>query len=119
MNVVARKRAIPSLDDLPESIRSLKGFELFTEGESHDAPTEFPSGVWQLRLTFPADLADIEDHVDPLLMLHGLAAGSSDLEAKLIETVRFCRSRGKTWTQIGEVMGMTKQAAWERFSGED
>lgn len=34
------------MDDLPEWLQSVKGFELFTEGESDDAPAEFPSGVW-------------------------------------------------------------------------
>jgi hypothetical protein len=35
------------------------------------------------------------------------------------EVVSFCRSRGKTWTEIGRALGVSKQAAWERFSGED
>jgi ATP-dependent Clp protease ATP-binding subunit ClpX len=29
------------------------------------------------------------------------------------------RSRGITWTRIGAALGMTRQSAWERFSGED
>jgi hypothetical protein len=33
--------------------------------------------------------------------------------------VHVCRANGKSWTQIGEVLGVSKQAAWERFSGED
>jgi hypothetical protein len=33
--------------------------------------------------------------------------------------VAHCRNTGKTWTQIGHALGMTKQAAWERFSGEE
>lgn len=32
---------------------------------------------------------------------------------------RRLRSRGTTWTAIGEALGITKQSAWERFSGED
>jgi hypothetical protein len=27
--------------------------------------------------------------------------------------------RGVSWTRIGEALGVSKQAAWERFSGED
>jgi hypothetical protein len=37
----------------------------------------------------------------------------------MFEVVRVCRDNGKSWTQIGEVLGVSKQAAWERFSGED
>ncbi len=33
--------------------------------------------------------------------------------------VRQARSRGITWTRIGAALGMTRQSAWERFSGEE
>ena len=29
------------------------------------------------------------------------------------------RGRGTTWTTIGAALGITRQSAWERFSGED
>jgi hypothetical protein len=29
------------------------------------------------------------------------------------------RTRGVSWTRIGEALGVSKQAAWERFSVED
>jgi hypothetical protein len=29
------------------------------------------------------------------------------------------RARGVSWTRIGTALGVSKQAAWERFSGED
>ncbi|GAA0472390.1 hypothetical protein Ade02nite_52060 [Paractinoplanes deccanensis] len=32
---------------------------------------------------------------------------------------RRLRGRGVTWTAIGGALGITKQSAWERFSGED
>ena len=32
---------------------------------------------------------------------------------------RLLRARGTTWTAIGDALGITKQSAWERFSGED
>jgi ATP-dependent Clp protease ATP-binding subunit ClpX len=33
--------------------------------------------------------------------------------------VRMLRERGVTWARIGEALGMTRQSAWERFSGEE
>lgn len=33
--------------------------------------------------------------------------------------VRTLRARGVTWARIGEALGMTRQSAWERFSGEE
>jgi biotin operon repressor len=32
--------------------------------------------------------------------------------------VQTLRDRGVTWARIGEALGMTRQSAWERFSGE-
>ncbi len=29
------------------------------------------------------------------------------------------RARGLSWARIGEALGMTRQSAWERFSGEE
>jgi hypothetical protein len=35
------------------------------------------------------------------------------------ESVHRARDAGHSWTQIGEALCITKQAAWERFSGEE
>jgi hypothetical protein len=40
-------------------------------------------------------------------------------EAAVHEHVAIMRRRGISWTRIGETLGVSKQAAWERFSGED
>jgi ATP-dependent Clp protease ATP-binding subunit ClpX len=29
------------------------------------------------------------------------------------------RARGVSWARVGEALGMTRQSAWERFSGEE
>jgi hypothetical protein len=43
--------------------------------------------------------------------LHAVAA--SDL--RLVDEVAKARAHGRTWTQIGAVLGVSKQAARERF----
>ena len=40
-------------------------------------------------------------------------------DAAVHEHVDVLRGRGISWTRIGEALGVSKQAAWERFSGED
>jgi ClpX C4-type zinc finger len=40
-------------------------------------------------------------------------------DAAVHDYVDVLRSRGISWTRIGEALGVSKQAAWERFSGED
>jgi ClpX C4-type zinc finger len=56
---------------------------------------------------------------DLLGHLPRVAAAAQQVEQQLTEWVRKARSRGITWTRIGESLGMTRQSAWERFSGED
>jgi hypothetical protein len=67
----------------------------------------------------PADLSITDDHIDPLVLLVVLAHGATKVDDKIQELVAHCRDAGKSWTQIGQALGMTKQSAWERFSGED
>jgi hypothetical protein len=43
----------------------------------------------------------------------------SQVDAALRNHVGMLRDRGVSWTRIGEALGVSKQAAWERFSGED
>jgi ClpX C4-type zinc finger len=48
-----------------------------------------------------------------------IAALQAQVERQLTGWVRHARSRGITWARIGTALGMTRQSAWERFSGED
>lgn len=43
----------------------------------------------------------------------------SQVDAALRDHVSTLRRRGISWTRIGEALGVSKQAAWERFAGED
>jgi ClpX C4-type zinc finger protein len=48
-----------------------------------------------------------------------VAAHIDQAEADLRSWVRELRRRGVTWSRIGEALGITRQSAWERFSGEE
>ncbi len=54
-----------------------------------------------------------------LAHLPKIAATSAQVQQNLTSWVGQARTRGITWTRIGEALGMTRQSAWERFSGED
>lgn len=56
---------------------------------------------------------------DLLASLPKVAATSAQVEQQLGISVAHARSRGITWTRIGAALGMTRQSAWERFSGEE
>lgn len=53
---------------------------------------------------------------NPLAALKGLAHASRSIESKLTEAVREARRQRFTWEEIGAALGITRQAAWERFS---
>ncbi|GIH74985.1 hypothetical protein Plo01_14140 [Planobispora longispora] len=48
-----------------------------------------------------------------------VAAVASQVEDDLQTWVGRLRARGVTWARIGAALGMTRQSAWERFSGEE
>jgi ATP-dependent protease Clp ATPase subunit len=61
-----------------------------------------------------------ESTVDEVLVtLPRVAAAGAQVEQNLIGWVRKARSLGATWAAIGNALGMTRQSAWERFSGEE
>jgi hypothetical protein len=127
---MARSRPTPpSLADPPEWLERLQGIEYFRVRRTEDGWTampdgmsedvEFPGGTWRVVMLMPADLSITEGFFDPLVLLVVLANGATKVDDKIQDLVAHCRSTGKTWTQIGQALGMTKQAAWERFSGEE
>lgn len=48
-----------------------------------------------------------------------VATAAARVEQDLTGWVRRARALGATWALIGEALGMTRQSAWERFSGEE
>ncbi len=54
-----------------------------------------------------------------LWSLPRVAAAGAQVEDNLRHWVLKARAQGATWAAIGEALGMTRQSAWERFSGEE
>ena len=48
-----------------------------------------------------------------------IAAVGDQVAVSMHRWVSAARERGVTWTRIGGALGMTRQSAWERFSGEE
>lgn len=46
-----------------------------------------------------------------------IATSAANIEAGLRDRVHELRERGVSWARIGTALGMTRQSAWERFSG--
>lgn len=54
-----------------------------------------------------------------LASLPRMAAAGAQVESNLSRYVKRARELGATWAAIGTSLGMTRQSAWERFSGEE
>jgi ATP-dependent Clp protease ATP-binding subunit ClpX len=46
-------------------------------------------------------------------------AAHANVDRGVAQHVAALRARGVSWARIGEALGMTRQSAWERFSGEE
>ena len=51
-------------------------------------------------------------------LLPRMAAAGAQTEATLQRLVTILRERGVTWARVGAALRITRQSAWERFSGE-
>lgn len=56
---------------------------------------------------------------EALASLPRIAAAGAQVERHLAGWVQRARALGATWARIGAALGMTRQSAWERFSGEE
>jgi hypothetical protein len=52
-------------------------------------------------------------------LLPRIAAVGAQTEASLQRLVNILRERRVTWARIGAALRITRQSAWERFSGEE
>lgn len=72
--------------------------------------------------SLPVGLTSWEQGLDldgVLASLPRMAAAGAQVESNLCRFVRRARDLGATWAVLGTSLGMTRQSAWERFSGEE
>ena len=53
---------------------------------------------------------------DPLGQLRGLRAANRQLDAWQREAIARAREGGASWSDIGDALGVTKQAAWSSYN---
>lgn len=78
-----------------------------------DNTTEFSEEKAQVDVTLT--LAD-DWRSNPLRIIAGLREGHRSLEEWQRKAVAVAREQGRTWDEIGAACGVSRQAAWERFS---
>lgn len=55
-------------------------------------------------------MADTFDHA-----LLDAVRGVAEAEKRLVLVVAALRARGRSWAYIGDLLGVSRQAVWERF----
>ena len=81
-----------------------------THAGSGDGPDDEEAGA-------TLDAEDVS--LDQVLQdLSWIAESRTQSERHLADWVRMARSLGASWTRVGDALGMTRQSAWQRFSGE-
>jgi ClpX C4-type zinc finger len=82
----------------------------------------FAEIIFESKRTGITAVADVQQNLpdDELLaLLPKVAAAGAQPEHQVALLVSKARARGITWARIGAAMGMTRQAAWQRFSGDE
>ena len=100
----------------PEWLQDLTGADIVF---GNTAPPKFKSEKWTINFWLPTDLTELEDVTDPLLLIFAGAQFLHEIESKMDGLVAMARDQGRSWTEIGRALGVTKQTAWARFSGEE
>jgi ATP-dependent Clp protease ATP-binding subunit ClpX len=67
--------------------------------------------------TFPPLDGKSDDEL--LAQMVQLDSSRGQVEAAVQERVLRLRARSVTWARIGAALGISRQSAWERFSGEE
>lgn len=82
-----------------------------------EADDEAPSDKSRTPPTLKAwDQLSDEDLLREMVRAH---AAHQNVDRAVANHVAALRARGISWARIGEALGMTRQSAWERFSGEE
>lgn len=89
------------------------GGELPAVTDTQDGTRECPGDLedrvffsqWQAHIAPLVALVDLEQRVEQL----------RDIETRIADDVRLARAGGASWTQIGRAVGLSKQAALQRW----
>lgn len=85
--------------------------------EAAEITEEHEDGHTVIKIRVPS--ARGESGEDPLVKAAGVSDAVENLATSIGRLVRQARTQGSSWTDIGAALGISKQAAWERFSGEE
>ena len=97
----------------PDWVLELEGADILFGGA---ALPEFKSEPWTIHFSLPSDLSELDGVADPLVLIHAGSGFVRDIESKMDLLVAMAREQGRSWTEIGRALGVTKQTAWARLA---
>ena len=114
--VLTGRRQVRADEIPPKRLEDFKrSWGLKTEDEVAEA-----IAMTGLVMVSHGDLADAARNAKyPLTVAKAIASAAKEMESQLRRVVSVLRERGRSWTEIGSALGISKQSAWERFSGKD
>ncbi len=98
--------------------RELRGYDRVVVGDS-EVRIPFADRGYGIEISLPNDLAAMVSEIDPLIPAYVLAQAIRSLESRLTELVRLARSEGHSWAKVGQALGVARQTAWEKYSGDE
>jgi phosphoribosylaminoimidazole-succinocarboxamide synthase len=97
----------------PDWVLALQGADILF-GQA--APPAFRSEPWTIHFSLPSDVSELDGVADPLLFIYAGSGCVRDIESKMDVLVAMAREQGRSWTEIGRALGVTKQTAWARLA---
>jgi len=109
--VIEQSNAADAAAKAAQSAQSAQAAQATQTAETAQAaePSPAPVAPWEADMPLETVLTSITK----------IAATGAQTDQNLRLFVAKARDLGATWTQIGASLGIARQSAWERFSGEE
>ena len=98
---------------LPKLLHNLQDPEFV---EALDAPPDGAAQPVRVNVDIPTRPKKL---TNPLAELQGLDFMARIVERTKVEVVAECRRRGRSWAQIGDALGVTRQSAWMKYGADE
>lgn len=84
--------------------------------EALDAPRDDAAQPVRVNVDLPTKPGKL---TNPLAELQGLHFMTQMIERVKVDVVAECRRRGRSWAQIGDALGVTRQSAWMKYGADE
>ena len=98
---------------LPKLLHNLQAPEFV---DALDAPPDAAARPVRVNVDIPSRP---EHLTNPLAELQGLSFMAQIVDKAKAEVVAECRRRGRSWAQIGDALGVTRQSAWTKYGADE